>query len=82
MEWQGNGMGAAWERHALCESALKHWSVAARLLGLPVPFPPEACMSLVSAVCCDVEVSLAADRSSRRVLPNVVCLSMVSKPRQ
>jgi hypothetical protein len=20
--WQGNGMGAAWERHAMCESAL------------------------------------------------------------
>ena len=22
MAWQGNGMGAAWEWHALCESAL------------------------------------------------------------
>ena len=22
MTWQGNGMGAAWERHAMCESAL------------------------------------------------------------
>ena len=23
--WQGNGMSAAWERHAMCESALTHW---------------------------------------------------------
>ena len=23
MAWQGNGMGAAWERHAMCESALR-----------------------------------------------------------
>ena len=22
MAWQGNGMGAAWKRHAMCESAL------------------------------------------------------------
>ena len=21
MAWQGNGMGATWERHAMCESA-------------------------------------------------------------
>ena len=23
MAWQGNGMGAAWEQHAMCESACK-----------------------------------------------------------
>jgi len=23
MAWQGNGMGAAWARHAMCESAFK-----------------------------------------------------------
>ena len=23
MAWQGNGMDAAWARHAMCESALK-----------------------------------------------------------
>jgi hypothetical protein len=22
MAWQGNGMGAAWERHSMCELAL------------------------------------------------------------
>jgi hypothetical protein len=44
----------------LCRSQwprrLKHWSVAARLLGLRFPIPPEARMSLVRTVCCDVEV--------------------------
>ena len=23
MAWQGNGMGPAWERHTMCESAFK-----------------------------------------------------------
>jgi len=39
-------------------------------------------MSFVSAVCCDIEVSVTADRSFRGVLPNVLYLSMISKPRQ
>jgi len=33
------------------------WSAAARLLGLWGRIPPEAWMSLVSVVCCQVEVS-------------------------
>ena len=39
-------------------------------------------MCLVSAVCCEVGVSVTADRSFRGVLPSVVRLSMISKPRQ
>jgi hypothetical protein len=31
------------------------------------------CLSLVSVVCCQVEVSAAADPSSRGVLPTVLC---------
>ena len=29
MAWQGNGLGAAWERHAVCESAIYHLTVHA-----------------------------------------------------
>jgi hypothetical protein len=32
-------------------------------------------------VCCQVEVSRRADHSSRGVLPSVVCLSVIVKPR-
>jgi hypothetical protein len=36
----------------------RHWSAAARLLGLWVRIPPaNGCLSLVSVVCCQVEVS-------------------------
>ena len=27
MAWQGNGMGAAWARHAMCESAFKQTKI-------------------------------------------------------
>ena len=36
---------------------LRRESVVTRLLGLRVRFPPEACMSVVSVVCYQVEVS-------------------------
>ena len=39
------------------------------------------CFSLVSVVCCHVEVSVLAGYSSRGVLPSVVCLSVVLNPR-
>ena len=35
---------------------------------------------LVSFVCCPVEVSV--DHSSRGILPSVVCLSVITKPRK
>jgi hypothetical protein len=30
--WEGNGMGAAWERHAMCESAFSHQSGSGRVV--------------------------------------------------
>jgi len=36
---------------------------------------------LLSVVCCQVEVSALAYHSSREVLPNVVFLSVIVKPR-
>jgi hypothetical protein len=39
-----------------------------------------ACLSLVSVVCC--KIGRRADRFSRGVLPSVVCLSVIVKPRQ
>jgi hypothetical protein len=41
------------------------------------------CLSLVSVVCCEVDVSLRrADHSSRGVLQSVVCLSVIAQTRQ
>ena len=41
------------------------------------------CLSLVIVVCCQEEVCLIrADHSSRGVLMNFVCLSMIVKPRK
>jgi hypothetical protein len=37
---QGNSRGTAWERHGMCESALRRGSAAARLLGLRFRIPP------------------------------------------
>ena len=47
----GKGMGAAWTRHAMCESALRRGSAAAALLGLWVRIQPGSWMS-VSFECC------------------------------
>jgi hypothetical protein len=38
-------------------AGLRYGSAAARFLGLRVQIPPEALMSLVSIVCCQVEIS-------------------------
>jgi len=38
-------------------------------------------MSVVSVVCCQVEVSATADHPSRGVLPTVMCLNVIMKPR-
>jgi len=58
MAWQGNGMGAARELHAMCESALRRKSTADLTLRLWVRIPPGAwLMSAVSVVLCQVEVS-------------------------
>ena len=51
---------------------LRRRSAAARLLRLWLRIPPGAWMSVVSVVCCRVEVSATADRSSRGVLATVV----------
>jgi hypothetical protein len=52
-----------------------------RFLGLRVRvLPGNGCMSLVSFVFCQVEVSATADHSSRGVLPSVVFMSVISKP--
>jgi len=40
------------------------------------------CLSVVSVVCCQVEVSATGDHSSRGVLPSVACLSVIIKPWQ
>ena len=57
--------------------------MAARLLGLCVRISPGAWMSVVSVVCCQVEVSVWAYHSSRGVLPSVVCpMSVIAKPRK
>jgi hypothetical protein len=71
----------------LCRSLwprdLRRGSAAARWLGLRVRIAPDqGCLSLVSVVCSQVEVSLRrADHSSRRVLPSAVCLSVITKPK-
>jgi hypothetical protein len=58
---------------------LRRGFAAARFLGLWVRIPPgHESLSLVSVVCCQVEVSV----SSRGVLPSVVCLSVIMKPRK
>jgi hypothetical protein len=36
----------------------------------------------VSVLCCQVEVSATAGHSSRGFIPNVVCVSVIAKPRQ
>jgi hypothetical protein len=38
-------------------------------------------MSVLSVVCCQVKFSVSADHYSRGVLPTVVCLSVIVKPR-
>jgi hypothetical protein len=38
------------------------------------------CLSVVSVVCCQVEVSVTGRSPSRGVLLSVVCLSVISKP--
>jgi hypothetical protein len=52
-----HGRGTAWARHAMCESVLRRGSAAACLLRLRVRMPPGAWMSVVSIVCCQVQVS-------------------------
>jgi len=57
---------------------LRRGSAAARLLGLRVRIPTgHGYFSLLNVVCCHVEVSATADHPSRRVLPTVVCLSVI-----
>ena len=59
---------------------LKRWSAAARLLGLRVRIPPDALMSVVNVVCCQVEVCARAGHTFRGVLPIVVFLSVIDEP--
>jgi hypothetical protein len=39
-------------------------------------------LSLVNFECCQMEVSVPTKHSSRRALPNEVCLSLIVKPLQ
>jgi hypothetical protein len=59
-------------------------SAATRLLGLWVRIPQgHECLSLVSVVCCHIGRSVQRyEHLSRRVLLNVVCVSVIVKPRQ
>jgi hypothetical protein len=57
---------------------VRRGSAAARLLRLSVQIPPgHGCLSLVSVVCCQEEVS-----ATGRLLQSVVCLSVIVKPRR
>ena len=52
------------------------------LLGLWVRIPPgHEYLSLVNVLCCQMEVCATADHTSRAVLPSVVCVSVIVKPR-
>jgi hypothetical protein len=60
-----------------CPRGLRRGSAAVRLLGLSVRILPggHGCLSVVSYVCCQVEVPASADHSSREVVPCVcVCV--------
>jgi len=62
---------------------LKRESATACLLGLRVRIPPGAWMlSLVNVVCCQVEVSAKSRSLAKGVLPSLVCLSTIVKPRK
>jgi hypothetical protein len=51
-------------------------SAATRLLGLRVRIPPgHGCLSLVSVVCCQVEISELGWSLVRKSVPSVVCLN-------
>jgi hypothetical protein len=55
----------------------KAWLCGCPLAGIVGSQPPggrQGILSLVIVVCCQMEVSLSDDHSSREVLPNVVCL--------
>jgi hypothetical protein len=68
MAWQGNGMGAAWARHAMCESALRRRSAAARLLRSWVRISPGAWMF----VCCECFVLSGRD----------LCDELITRPEE
>jgi len=64
--------------------SLRRESAAAHLPGLWVRIPPGTCMSVSFESCVFSGRGLLrrADHSSRGVLSNVVCLSVISKPRK
>jgi len=68
-----------YKRGPLCRSRWLRGLTATRLLGLRVRIPPGAWMP-VSCECCVLSLR-RADHSSREVLPSVVCLSVIVKPR-
>ena len=61
---------------------LRRGSTAAYLLGLWVRIQPEAQVSVVSVVCCQVEVTASGYHSSRGFLRIVVCPSVIMNPRK
>ena len=58
----------------------KAWVCGRLLSGIVRSNPTVALISVVSVVCCQVEVSGQAHHSSREVLPRVVCLSVIMDP--
>jgi hypothetical protein len=67
----------------LGSSGLRAWICGRSLAGIAGSnLPWHGCLSVVSVVCCQVERSLRrADHSSKGVLPTVVGLSVILKPR-
>ena len=63
-----------------CQTARSKVWVCGRLLGLWVRIPPwRVCLSIVSVLCCQVEVSASAEHSTGGVLPTVLRRCMWSR---
>jgi hypothetical protein len=60
-----HGSGTAWARHAMCESALRRWSAASRLLGLRVRIScgssPFVYVVLLGSGLCDELITLSEE---------------------
>jgi len=59
----------------------KAWVCGRLLSGIVGSNPTGSWISVVSVVCCRLEVSGQAHHSSREVLPRVACLSVIMDPR-
>jgi hypothetical protein len=73
-----------WINRSQWPRRLRHGFAADGLLGLRVRIPPKVCTSVVCECCTLLGTDLCewVNRSSGRVLPTVVCLSVIVKPHQ